>query len=238
MTLDDYYSADGKKIRITPEQASRFAKEVAGDFNPIHDPDAKRFCVPGDLLFALVLEKCGLNRRMRFSFTGMVGSGVALVIPELPGAQCAVCDETDKPYLQVDRSGPASVDRSLIAAFTQSYVAFSGQNFPHILVPLMAEHRVMINTERPLVVYESMALDLQRLDLVSPVLELAETRLDVRGKRGKAHLTFYVKNAGEVVGMGRKKLVLSGLRAFDEAKLNRLVERFDARRTEYLALRG
>jgi hypothetical protein len=28
---------------------------------------------------------------------------------------------------------------------TQSYVAFSGQTFPHILVPLLAEQNVMIS---------------------------------------------------------------------------------------------
>ena len=55
MFLQNYYSEENKKIHFSRQQASRFAKEIAGDFNPIHDPEAKRFCVPGDLLFALVM---------------------------------------------------------------------------------------------------------------------------------------------------------------------------------------
>jgi len=61
MFLQKYYSGDDEKIHFSRQQASRFAKEVAGDFNPIHDQEAKRFCVPGDLLFALVLSKYGLS---------------------------------------------------------------------------------------------------------------------------------------------------------------------------------
>lgn len=234
MNLSDYCSIDGESVRISPIQASRFAKQVAGDFNPIHDPDAKRFCVPGDLLFALVLEKCGISRQMSFTFTGMVGPNVSLHFPKSPENAFEVRDSADRTFLKVNRSGPVSKDRSLIDSFTKGYVAFSGHNFPHILVPLMAEHRVMINTDRPLVVYESMSFGLDRLDLVHPQLELTETTLDVHGKRGNAHLSFLVKMAGEVVGTGRKKLVLSGLRELEEAKLQHLVERFDARRTEYL----
>ena len=57
----DFYAQRGEYVVISAEQASRFAKGVAGDYNPIHNPDARRFCVPGDLLFTLVLVKFGLQ---------------------------------------------------------------------------------------------------------------------------------------------------------------------------------
>ena len=53
----DFYAQRGEYVVISAEQASRFAKGVAGDYNPIHNPGARRFCVPGDLLFTLVLTK-------------------------------------------------------------------------------------------------------------------------------------------------------------------------------------
>jgi len=70
--LEAYFTAEGDAFRVTREQASQFAKSVAGDFNPIHDPDARRFCVPGDLLFSLLLNRIGLSRHISVEFTGMV----------------------------------------------------------------------------------------------------------------------------------------------------------------------
>ncbi len=54
MFLDTYYSDKNGEFSFTREQASNFAKRIAGDFNPIHDEDNKRFCVPGDLLFSVL----------------------------------------------------------------------------------------------------------------------------------------------------------------------------------------
>lgn len=50
MFLTPYFSTEDNQFQFTREQASHFAKKVAADFNPIHDEDNKRFCVPGDLL--------------------------------------------------------------------------------------------------------------------------------------------------------------------------------------------
>ena len=66
MFLKEFYDTQENSIRIGANQASTFAKEIAHDFNPLHDADAKRFCVPGDLLFSLVLEKYGLSENMHF----------------------------------------------------------------------------------------------------------------------------------------------------------------------------
>lgn len=233
MFLDAFHSDHDGRIQITTDQASRFAKEIAGDFNPIHDPDSKRFCVPGDLLFSLVLAKYGLSQRMHFTFAGMVGDGVTLLFPPTDAAKFAISDDKDKTYLEVERAGAISHDASLIAELARDYVAFSGRNFPHILVPLMAEHGVMLNPERPLVIYESMSFDLATLDFEHPTLELTDTRLEVKGKRGTAQLHFVVKAAGNAVGTGFKQLILSGLRDYDAAQMQQVVDEYESRKASY-----
>jgi hypothetical protein len=114
-------------------------------------------------------------------------------------------------------------------------VAFSGRNFPHILVPLMAEHGVMLNPERPLVIYESMSFDLTTLDFAHPTLELAETRLSVKGKRGTAQLHFVIKADGETVGRGFKQLILSGLRDYEPVQMQQAVDEYQTRKAAYLS---
>ena len=229
MFLDAFHVVDKDLVRISAQQASRFAKDVAGDYNPIHDADAKRFCVPGDLLFCLVLNRYGLSQQMRFSFTGMVGDGVGLRFPDSDAARLEITDEAGKVYLQVDREGALSRDAEPRESLSRRYVEFSGQNFPHILAPLMAKHRVMINLDRPLVIYESMSLQLDRLDFADPVLELTDSMLDVNGKRGDAHLQFAISAGGRTVGTGSKKLVLSGLREYDGDVLEAFLSEYERR---------
>ena len=101
MFLKDFYNLRDGNVIVTAEQASLFAKEVAHDFNPLHDVDAKRFCVPGDLLFSLALEKYGLSQHMHFIFSGMVGHDVLLNFPDTDtdAEQIDVNDEQGKTYL-------------------------------------------------------------------------------------------------------------------------------------------
>ena len=233
MFIDDFFTESNDDIVISAQQASRFAKEVAGDFNPIHNPDAKRFCVPGDLLFSLVLAKYGLSQHMRFNFSGMVGRDVKLLMPGSDAAQFDITDDTGKVYLHVSRTGECNSDPALIEAFARSYVAFSGHNFPDLLVPLMVEQKVMVNTQRPLIIYESMSFDLEHHKFIDPILELSSSKLDVNGKRGDAYLYFNIQSRGEIVGSGIKKLVLSGLRDYEQDKIQQLVDEIGHLKADY-----
>ena len=187
MFLQQFYTGDdsASTVSISAEQGSGFAKTISNDFNPIHDIDSKRFCVPGDLLFALVLERYGLSQQMRFEFSGMVSADTPLVMPDSPADQF--------------------------------------ENFPHILVPLMAEKNVMINPQRPLVIYESMSLELETLALDQPSVELAGTSLEVDGKRGNAEFRFSLTDGGKIVGTGVKTLILSGLREYQQEAIDLMV---------------
>jgi hypothetical protein len=226
MFLDPYIGGSADTPSISAAQGSAFAKDVAGDYNPIHDIDNPRFCVPGDLLFALVLTRFGISNRMRLGFTGMVGADVPLRL-EAADARLRVVDGAGKTCLSVERNGDVTTDLALVEALVRRYVAFSGHNFPHFLVPLMQRHGVMMNTQRPLVIYECMSFSLSRLDLAPDAIELTDSTLEVAGRRGDAHLYFDLSAGGTTIGQGSKKLVLSGLRPLDQAALDDLVSRYD-----------
>ncbi|MFC3285872.1 DUF3581 domain-containing protein [Litchfieldella rifensis] len=236
MFLDNFHTLTDGRIRISAEQASHFAKRVAGDYNPIHNPDARRFCVPGDLLFALVLARFGLSQRMTFRFLSMVGAGVALHFREHADGGIQVEDDTGKVYLKVERSGESTHDESVVEAFTRRYVAFSGKNFPHYLKPLMEAQGVMFNPQRPLVIYDSMGFALDRLDALDPGLELADSSFEVIGKRGEALLEFRMTSGAETIGSGSKKLVVSGLRDYDADAMEAIVDEFYRLRRAYEAM--
>ncbi|WP_436323263.1 DUF3581 domain-containing protein [Vibrio cidicii] len=234
MFLAPYFSSNQKQFQFTREQASHFAKKVAGDFNPIHDEDSKRFCVPGDLLFAVLLRKEGVSQKMRFNFSGMVSEGVALHIENKCEKESAVVDAAGKEYLHMQREGQVNHNPEFIEHVVTNYVQFSGMNFPHIMVPLMEEQQMMINCQRPLVIYESMEVEFSRLDLTHPEVEFTGATFDVDGKRGVVTMNFAFKEEGEVVGHGIKRMVASGLKPYDQEAVDDLVNRFHLRKEEFL----
>ncbi|HGG60937.1 MAG TPA: DUF3581 family protein [Gammaproteobacteria bacterium] len=233
MRLEEFFTEEAGRIRFTREQASHFAKRVAGDFNPIHDPDAKRFCVPGDLLFAVVLTLSGLQQRMRFRFSGMVDDADELMIETTSADARSLVDGDGKTYLDVECAGERCDDAEATRALICEYVSFSGKTFPHILVPLMKEQGVMINPARPLIIYESMEIDLATCDLSDPRLELSDTELEVNGRRGTARLSFRVLSSGDEVGQGAKRFALGGLQPWDQAKMDAVVEEYNERKARY-----
>ncbi|GAA6151139.1 DUF3581 family protein [Pseudoteredinibacter isoporae] len=236
MHIQEYFTPgteNANQFSFTREQASRFAKCVANDFNPIHDIDAKRFCVPGDLLFAISLAKVGLSQRMKVDFTDMVTDGIQLSLQTSEKGQSQLIGDNDKCYLKLTSAGEHSQNAELISKLSESYVAYSGLTFPHILVPLMREQNVMINPARPLVIYESAELELERLDLNEAELVGAESELLVDGKRGTVILGFDIVSEGQRVGQGEKRMVLSGLRAFDEQAMADVVEYYKHRQTQF-----
>ncbi|MEA3303442.1 MAG: DUF3581 family protein [Pseudomonadota bacterium] len=227
MRLDNYYSEVDGKTLISPQQASDFAKSVAGDFNPLHDVDSKRFCVPGDLLFALALAKFGLSQKMRITFLGMVGKDVPLDFSDTSSGEQRIVDENGKEYLSVEREGSVTTDETLIRDLVCRYVEFSGHTYPDILIPLLSGNNVMVNPDRPLIIYQSMSINLDHLDFAKPGLELSNASLSVSGRRGDARLKFNLTASGEVVGNGEKKFAISGLRELDRDVVQRSVDSYN-----------
>ena len=244
--LDQYFNrTEENQVIVSGEQGSDFAKQIATDFNPIHDADAKRFCVPGDLLFALALREYGLHKTMTFNFLDLVSADTPLSYPK-QGYRTAssgevelqVVNNNDKPVLGVHYHGGSTNEASQIEALLRNYVAFSGQNFPHILVPLMKQHDVMINPKRPLVIYQSMSFEFSQIDFSELDITLEETELKVNGKRGDAKLFFSIMSNGQDIGSGIKTLVLSGLREYDEIGVQDMVTRYLDRKKTLMAKMG
>ena len=229
MLLEKYVQQNGEYFSFTRQQASDFAKQVASDFNPIHDEDAKRFCVPGDLLFSYLLTRYGVAQRLSCQFSGMVGAEVELHCAE-DSDVITIVDGQNKKYLSFQRSGPSQQDLNVIEPLIQDYVRFSGQNFPHILQPLMQRHNVMINPQRPLVIYESMALEFEFLPSQKVDLSLTASSLSVEGKRGNALLQFSLKENGKLIGSGEKRMILSNLVPYDDVQMTQMVLEYNHRK--------
>lgn len=233
MFIDQFASQSGAQLSINVHQASQFAKSVSGDFNPIHDPGNRRFCVPGDLLFALAVERYGLANSMAFHFSGLVSADTPLIFPFEQSDQFQILDGRGKEYLRVSRDGERVSANAGVEELIRAYVRFSGQNFPHILVPLMTEQNVMINAQRPLVIYQSMSLQLDKLNLTKPTLKLSKTTLAVNGRRGDARLHFQVFDGTTAIGRGVKHLILSGLKPFEQQAVDVMVSDYLGWQSEY-----
>ncbi|MCB1674694.1 MAG: DUF3581 family protein [Halioglobus sp.] len=232
--VEPYYRTHGDTISFTREQGSTFAKDVAGDFNPLHDINAKRFCIPGDLLFSVVLSHYGLSRHMAFAFTGMVAADVELALPP-PSPHLVIRDIDGRECLTVERTGDVCAEPSLVQNLARNYVAFSGRTFPHLLVPLLADKGVMFNPQRPMVIYESMVIDLDTLDSTAPSLQVDHGELAISGKRGDVQLVFNLADHGEIVGRGRKRIIVGGLREYDGVAMKEAVAAYDRQKQSYAA---
>lgn len=234
--ISRYVTEGDAGMHFSQIQANHFAKGVAGDFNPIHDIGAKRFCVPGDLLFAALLNRYGVYDSLTVDLMSLVSADVVVELPKTLSAQNEFCDAQGRHILSLNVSGNSTSDAAFVSSLVQQYVQFSGKTFPDILVELMRENNVMINPARPLVIYKDMSLQLDALTGDNLTLELDKATLDADGKKGKACLRFVIKNGGDIIGGGEKNMLLSGLREFDEAAMGDVVAQYTAWKSSYVAV--
>lgn len=231
MNIEPYISRDGNQFSVSRQQGSDFAKTLAGDFNPLHDADAKRFVVPGDLLFSLIAKEYGIASQITLHFAGMVNDTSPFSLAKQDDQIDVVV--ADKVMTSATFSGERHQQAGFIDQLISAYVAFSGQAYPHILVPVMRQAQVMINPSRPMVMYQTMSLSLDAFLPGLLTLEASEHEFKVDGKRGDMSLNFKVMVDGQVIGHGRKHMLLSGLRPFDEAQVAALSEQYDGAKQRY-----
>jgi hypothetical protein len=234
MLLAPFYTKNANLIRISAQQASNFAKLQCFDFNPIHDPDNKRFCVPGDLLFSLALNIYGVSESMSFTFTNMVGADMGLIFPETTDNTIIITNEQGKSVLEIERKGKINTDTQFIESMIKNYGQFSGKNFPTLLMPLMKKHGVMFNPNRPLVMYNSMSFEFSNIDFDNQMLlELADSTLEVEPKRANSFLHFDIFDGQKLAGKGIKRMVVAGLREYDHDVITEFVKGYEARRDAF-----
>ena len=237
MELAKYFAIKDGIVSFTEQQASTFAKGVAGDFNMLHDPGSRRFCVPGDLLFCVLLNRYGIARNTAVQFSGMLDADTQMVLPDIASETMHIRDTRERELLSLFRSGDQFADAGFIDALSEAYVTFSGHTFPDILVPLMRSANVMSNPVRPMIIYKDMSLELAHANVESVStnvsLVLNNTDINVNGRKGAVRLTFDIKMDGNVIGSGEKNLVLSGLRDFDESAMQTVVDQYNQWRSDY-----
>jgi len=233
MSLKQFYNVDNQLVNVSREQASLFAKSIAGDFNPLHDIEAKRFCVPGDLLFAVVLTELGVSQSMKFDFESMVTEQTTISFPESLQSEFSLRDQNDKSMMTVHSSGSTNDDADFIASLIEKYVQFSGRTFPEILIELMKSEGVMINPARPLVIYKNMVIEIERFAKGELSLEFSGTSMIVNGKKGSVKLEFDLFIDGEKIGHGTKDMVVSGLRPFEQEAVDKIVSDYNAVKQAY-----
>ena len=195
MEITQYFEQQEDTVSFTEQQASAFAKGIAGDFNPIHDPGTKRFCVPGDLLFCVLLHRYGVARHTAVQFSGMLDGNTQMLLPQEVTGHAYVKDTRHKDLLSLFLEGERCTQAQFVNALTEAYVRFSGQTFPDILVPLMRGAEVMINPDRPLVIYKDMAIELTNAAKAvrgrdKVVLCLSDTDISVNGRKGRRATAF------------------------------------------------
>jgi len=234
--VDDYYkytvSQPSGTLEFTREASSAFAKDIAGDFNPIHNPDARRFCVPGDLLFAVVLDLFKVRAKMDFEFEQMVDASVTLEVP-VQEQRLQMVDASDKCYLDVAFSGDAVESDAANQSLIEAYVKFSGQTFPFLLTDLMKKHGVMINAQRPLIFYRKMSIELQDTQCDDFDLAFTGSTLKLDGKKGEVELLFDIVSSHKVVGTGCKNMLLGGLREYQQEAIDNLVVEYNSIKSQY-----
>ena len=235
MSLDisQYVTLNDQGMQFSQTQANHFAKGVAGDFNPIHDIGGKRFCVPGDLLFAALLNRYGVYEQLTVDLMALVNADVIVRLPEQLQAANEIRDANDRHLLSLDVAGQSTADNVFVTNLVEQYVKFSGKTFPDILVDLMRDKNVMINPARPLVIYKDMSIQLDRLIGEDLSLSLDNASMDVDGKKGKACLRFIIKSGSDIIGRGEKNMLLSGLREYDEAAMSDIVSQYTEWKSAY-----
>jgi hypothetical protein len=230
--LDGFYHGSDHERWVTADQGSRFAKQIAGDHNPLHDPDSSRFCVPGDLLFALILRRYGLARRFALSFRGMLRAGTRLRFPSQPSERFMLADENDRDTVEVCHEQPLADDLAGRLALIEAYVACSGETFPDRLGPLLAEAGVMFNPQRPFLVYDGMNLAMDRAPGAGLEVRPVDASLTVNGKRADVQFDYQLIDADGTPGTASKRMVVSGLRAYDAEAMAAVIAAYQARRAQ------
>jgi len=226
LDIEKYFTRNGDLISFSRDQASMFAKAEAGDFNPIHDVDARRFCVPGDLLFSVMVHSIGLYRTMAFEFLQLVTEAHELEIVRQQDS-FLLNDNNGRSYLEVKVSGERTDDVEKVRRLCVAYIEFSGVTFPYLLVELMQGSGFMINPSRPLVMYKSMAFTLGRFADGDISLEYTGGALNADGKKAGVELPFDIISDGESTGTGSKEMLLGGLRPYDNDVMEALVKDYN-----------
>jgi hypothetical protein len=97
----------------------------------------------------------------------------------------------------------------------------------------MKKNDVMINPERPLIIYKDMAIHIDQFPQGELSLEFSGASMDVDGKKGSVKLEFDLAVDGRSIGHGTKEMVVSGLRPYDQSAIDQIVSEYNKTKLTY-----
>ena len=97
----------------------------------------------------------------------------------------------------------------------------------------MQKEQKMINTKRPMVIYDSMKLSFDRFTETAPSVELNDCQFEVSGKRGLVTMNFDLISGNQSIGQGEKQIIMSGLRDYEQSAIDELVSTYDEKRDNW-----
>ena len=228
MFVDQYYTCHEENFYFPKHKSSAFAKQIAKDFNPLHDVKNRRFCVPGDLIFSAILSKFGANKEMTFDFKRMINGIEALNVVS-SNESISVKNIQNEEMISIHRGGEITHDKVFINGFIRSYVEFSGKMFPEVILNAMKKSGVMPSLKRPLIIYVKMSFSLNVFSSNRPQVMLRETVFEKLGRKGVMSLYFDVWVNGEIIGFGEKKIFIGSVCPCDPSALQVYINSYNAR---------
>ena len=91
----------------------------------------------------------------------------------------------------------------------------------------------MFNPKSPLVMYQSMDFSLNPIDESEISITYIDSDFEKQGKRGYVTLNFDFDQNRKSIGCGKKQLLISGLRPYDESEMNKIIESFLNRKNNF-----
>jgi hypothetical protein len=76
-----------------------------------------------------------------------------------------------------------------------------------------------------------MSIALDRLDLISPIIDFSGGSFEYEGKKGSITLPFNFVEKDEIVGRGAKHMLVSGIKEHNQTEMNELVEKYNGRKS-------
>lgn len=204
-------------FRFIPTACSAYARNVAKDFNPIHSHLAKKYCVPGDLIFALITEMHGAHNYMRVDFLNRVGAECKLFF-DTKRIALALLDVDKKLYAELATAGDKSVCPKRLKTVSNVVVSCTSGYFPYKLIDNLREENVMLSIRRSMVMLKSIEVELRNIHSASSlVAKYQSSGLELSGKRGEVKVYFQLfDDDGISVGFVTKTVLIIGIEKFND----------------------
>lgn len=220
---------DDSLFKFNAVACDAYARNVVKDFNPIHNHLAKNYCVPGDLIFALMVERGGVHGSMRMDFLNRVGKDSEYIFVS-GKAGMALLDRGNKVQAQLIGSGDASVCVKCISAVSDAVLSCTSSYFPYKMMRSLRAENLMLSGCRSLVILKSIEVNVSDLHFASDLTAVfCSSSLRHSGRRGTIDAHFQlVGGNGQVLGQVIKTALIIGIERFNGKRSAQYLENYES----------